>query len=76
MDSERIDWWQGLDRRRVPHSSDLDEFTTLSKSISFRPKPGWTSDSYNFIPNVEEETCACWFMIGRDETPGSAVNGP
>jgi hypothetical protein len=54
---------------------NIDEFATLPKSISFGPKPGWTSDSYNFLPNVEEETSACWFVGGRNETPGSAVNG-
>jgi hypothetical protein len=71
-DWERIGWWQRRDR----HSPDLDEFATLPKSISFRPKPGWASDLYNFLPNVEEETSACWFVVERDETPGSAVNGP
>jgi hypothetical protein len=75
-DSESIDEWQVLDRRRVPNSPDLDEFATLPKSISFRPKPRWTSDSYNFLPNIEEEINACWIVVGRDETAGSAVNGP
>jgi hypothetical protein len=73
---ERIDWWQGPDRRRVPHNPELDEFATLLKSILFPLKPGWTSDSYNFLPNVEEETSACWLVVGRDETPGSTVNSP
>jgi hypothetical protein len=75
-DSERIYWWQGADRHRVPHRPDLDEFASLSNSISVRPKSGWTSDSYHFLPNVEEEMNACWFVVGRDEIPGSAVNGP
>jgi hypothetical protein len=75
-DSERIDWWQGPGWCRVPHSPDLDELATLPKSTSFRPKPEWTSDSYNFLPNVEEETNACWFVVWRAEAPGSAVKGP
>jgi hypothetical protein len=73
--SQRIDRWQGPDRRRVAHSPGRDEFATLPKSISFRPKPGWTLDSYNFLPNVEEATSVCWFVVARHETPGLAVNG-
>jgi hypothetical protein len=73
-DSEIIDWWQGLDRCRVPHSPDLDEFATLLILISFRPKPGWPSDSYNFLPNLKEETSDYRFVVGRDETPGSEFN--
>jgi hypothetical protein len=66
-DSERIDWWQGPDEPRVPGNPDLDEFATLPKSISFHPKSGWTSDSYNFRPNVEEIN-TCSIVVERDET--------
>jgi hypothetical protein len=66
----------GLMMNRIPHSPDLDEFATLPKLISFRPKPEWTSDSYNCLPNVKEETNACWIVVGRDETLASAVNRP
>jgi hypothetical protein len=46
----------------------------LPKSTSFDQKPGWTSNSYNFLSNVEEETRTCWLVGERDETPGLAVN--
>jgi hypothetical protein len=75
-DSERIEWWQGADRRRVPHGLDRAEFATLPKSISFHPKPRWISDSYNFLANVEEKTSACWFVTERDKTQEAAVNRP
>jgi hypothetical protein len=58
-DSERIDSWQRPDRRKVPHSPYLDESATFPKSISLRPKSRWTSDSYNFLLNVEEKTSVC-----------------